>query len=109
MRLYCKMCLLHVVPLRQLSVADPGDCNRCVCNGHIFLNKMLIDANLCHSKSARIAQCPQTSSYNLIFKFVIQNYSIIAATSDNLSHSVLLHPAPRRRCACFYNSNNSIT
>ena len=56
--------------------ADPGGCNRCVSNGQIFLIKMLIYANLA-IPSARIAQYPQSSSYNLVFKFMIKNYSII--------------------------------
>ena len=56
------------LPWIRFAVADPG-------RGSLL--NMLIYANLSHSKSARIAQCPQSSSYNFVFKFVIQNYSII--------------------------------
>ena len=74
---YTAMLNIVELPYIQFAVADPGGWNRCVCNGQMFLIKNANVANLCHSKSARIGQCPQSSSYKFVFQFVIENYSII--------------------------------
>ena len=83
----------------KLAGADPGECNRCVCNGQIFLIKT---ANVCELGYAIPFQgSPQSLSYNLVFKFVIQNYLITLRNRTVSGYVRILH---ERGCACFFNS-----